>query len=93
MSASSTSSRTAAALGDAEKVDYVPLNTADRFDALKSGKIDILSRNSTWTMGRETGYGLTFVGVTYYDGQGFLVPRAAEVFSALELDGSKVCVQ
>jgi general L-amino acid transport system substrate-binding protein len=74
-------------------VEFVPLTASDRFEALKSGKIDVLSRNSTWTMGRETGYGLTFVGVTYYDGQGFLVPRAANVFSALELDGSKVCVQ
>ena len=83
----------AAVLGDADKVDYVPLTTADRFEALKSGKIDLLSRNSTWTLGREAGFGLTFVGVTYYDGQGFMVPRTAEVFSALELDGSTVCVQ
>jgi general L-amino acid transport system substrate-binding protein len=83
----------AAVLGDATKVAYVPLTTADRFEALKSGKIDLLSRNSTWTMGREVGFGITFVGVTYYDGQGFMVPRAADVFSALELDGSKVCVQ
>jgi len=82
-----------AVLDDAGKVDYVPLTTAERFEALKSGKVDILSRNSTWTMGRETGFGLTFVGITYYDGQGFMVPRAANVFSALELDGSKVCVQ
>jgi len=83
----------AAVLGDAEKVDYVPLTTADRFEALKSGKVDLLSRNTTWTMGRETGLGLTFVGVAYYDGQGFMVPRSANVMSALELDGSKVCVQ
>lgn len=83
----------AAVLGDATKVEYVPLTTADRFEALKSGKVDLLSRNSTWTMGREVGFGITFVGVTYYDGQGFMVPRAANVFSALELDGSKVCVQ
>jgi general L-amino acid transport system substrate-binding protein len=83
----------AAVLGDAAKVEYVPLTTADRFEALKAGKIDVLSRNSTWTMGRETGLGLIFVGVTYYDGQGFLVPRAANVMSALELTGSKVCVQ
>ncbi len=82
-----------AVLGDADKVDYVPLTTADRFEALKSGKVDLLSRNSTWTLGREAGFGLTFVGVTYYDGQGFMVPRTAEVFSALELDGSTVCVQ
>jgi general L-amino acid transport system substrate-binding protein len=83
----------AAVLGDAEKVEYVPLTTADRFEALKAGKIDVLSRNSTWTMGRETGLGLIFVGVTYYDGQGFLVPRAANLMSSLELSGSKVCVQ
>lgn len=83
----------AAILGEATKVEYVPLTAADRFEALKSGKIDVLSRNSTWTMGREVGFGITFVGVTYYDGQGFMVPRAANVFSALELDGSKVCVQ
>ncbi len=82
-----------AVLGDAEKVDYVPLTTADRFEALTSGKIDLLSRNTTWTMGRETGLGLTFVGVTYYDGQGFMVPRSANLMSALELTGSKVCVQ
>jgi general L-amino acid transport system substrate-binding protein len=82
-----------AVLGDADKVTYVPLTTADRFEALTSGKVDLLSRNSTWTMGREVGFGLTFVGVTYYDGQGFMVPRSANVFSALELDGSKVCVQ
>lgn len=83
----------AAVLGDADKVEYVALTTEDRFEALKVGKIDLLSRNSTWTMGRETGLGLTFVGVTYYDGQGFLVPRSASVLSALELTGSKVCVQ
>jgi general L-amino acid transport system substrate-binding protein len=83
----------AAIFDDPGKVEYVPLTTADRFEALASGKIDLLSRNSTWTMGREAGLGLTFVGVTYYDGQGFLVPRAANVLSALELSGSKVCVQ
>ncbi|HET7714049.1 MAG TPA: amino acid ABC transporter substrate-binding protein [Bauldia sp.] len=83
----------AAVFDDAGKVEYVPLSAADRFEALKTGKIDLLSRNSTWTMGRETGLGLTFVGITYYDGQGFLMPRAANVMSALELDGSKVCVQ
>ena len=79
--------------GDPDQVDYVPLTAGERFAALKDGKVDLLSRNSTWTMGRETGLGLTFVGVTYYDGQGFLVPRATGVFSALELSGSKVCVQ
>jgi general L-amino acid transport system substrate-binding protein len=83
----------AAVFGDAGKVDYVPLSAAERFEALRSGRIDLLSRNSTWTMGRETGLGLTFVGVTYYDGQGFMVPRAANILSALELGGAKVCVQ
>ena len=57
------------------------------FPALADGKIDLLARNSTWTMGRETDLGLTFVGVTYYDGQGFLLPRSAGTFSSLELDG------
>jgi len=83
----------AAIFDDADKVDYVPLSAGDRFAALTDGKIDLLSRNSTWTMGREAGLGITFVGVTYYDGQGFMVPRATGVFSSLELSGSKVCVQ
>ncbi len=83
----------AAIFGDPNKVRLVPLTADARFQALKDGKIDVLSRNSTWTMGRETEFGLTFVGVTYYDGQGFLVPRALRINSALELDGAKVCVQ
>jgi general L-amino acid transport system substrate-binding protein len=83
----------AAIFGDPNKVQLVPLTADARFQALKDGKIDLLSRNSTWTMGRETEFGLTFVGVTYYDGQGFLVPRAIRINSALELDGAKVCVQ
>jgi general L-amino acid transport system substrate-binding protein len=83
----------AAIFGDPNKVRLVPLSADARFQALKEGKIDVLSRNSTWTMGRETEFGLTFVGVTYYDGQGFLVPRAIRINSALELDGAKVCVQ
>ncbi len=83
----------AAIFGDPNKVQLVPLSADARFQALKDGKIDVLSRNSTWTMRRETEYGLTFVGVTYYDGQGFLVPRALHVTSALELDGAKICVQ
>jgi general L-amino acid transport system substrate-binding protein len=83
----------AAVLGDASKVEYVPLSTDERFDALKAGKIDLLARNSTWTMSRETTFGLTFVGTTYYDGQGFMVPRSANVDTALELTGSKICVQ
>ncbi len=83
----------AAVLGDAGKVKFVPLSAADRFTALKGGQIDLLSRNSTWTMGRETELGLAFPLVTYLDGQGFLLPKARKVTSALELDGSKVCVQ
>jgi general L-amino acid transport system substrate-binding protein len=83
----------AAVLGDASKVEYVPLSADDRFDALKAGRVDLLARNSTWTMSREVELGLTFVGTTYYDGQGFMVPRSANVDSALELTGSKVCVQ
>ena len=71
----------------------MPLSASDRFDALKNKQIDVLSRNSTWTMGRENDYGVVFPGVTYYDGQAFLVPKAKNLQSALELDGSKVCVQ
>ena len=83
----------AAIFGDPKKVKLVPLSADARFQALRDGKIDVLARNSTWTMGRETEFGLTFVGVTYYDGQGFMVPRALRVNSALQLDGAKVCVQ
>ena len=83
----------AAIFSDPERTEYVPLSADERFGALKAGKVDILSRNSTWTMGRETQLGLTFVGVTYYDGQGFMVARSANVSSALDLGGSKVCVQ
>jgi general L-amino acid transport system substrate-binding protein len=83
----------AAIFNDVGKVKYVPLSADDRFTALKSGNIDVLSRDTTWTMGRETSLGLNFAGVTYYDGQGFLVPEAARVESALELGGKKVCTQ
>lgn len=83
----------AAVLGDASKVKFVPLSASERFDALKSGGIDLLARNTTWTMGRETQLGLLFAGTTYYDGQGFLVPKSKGVVSALELGGAKVCVQ
>jgi general L-amino acid transport system substrate-binding protein len=83
----------AAIFGNPNKVKLVPLSADARFQALADGKIDVLSRNSTWTMGRETEFGLTFVGISYYDGQGFMVPRALRVTSALELDGAKVCAQ
>lgn len=83
----------AAIFNDARKVTFVPLSAAERFDALKAGKIDLLSRNSTWTLEREAGLGLLFGGITYHDGQGFMVMRRPAVVSALELDGAKVCVQ
>ncbi len=82
----------AAIFGDANHLRLVALTAETRFQALKDGKIDVLSRNSTWTMGREVSYELAFVGVTYYDGQGFMAPRAMRVSSALELDGASVCV-
>jgi general L-amino acid transport system substrate-binding protein len=83
----------AAIFGDPKKVKLVPLSADARFQALRDRKIDVLARNSTWTMGRETEFGLTFVGATYYDGQGFMVARALRISSARELDGAKVCVQ
>ena len=82
-----------AVFNDPSKVQYVPLSAEDRFNALKNKQIDVLSRNSTWTMGRENTFGIVFAGVTYYDGQAFLVPKSRNLQSALELDGSKVCVQ
>ena len=83
----------AAIFNDPAKVQYVPLSAEERFGALKDKKVDVLSRNSTWTLGRENDFGIVFAGVTYYDGQGFLVPKSRNITSALELDGSKVCVQ
>ena len=83
----------AAVLNDASKVKFVPLSTKDRFTALQSGEVDVLARNTTWTSSRDTSLGLNFVGVNYYDGQGFLVRKALKVNSALELNGAAVCVQ
>src|SRR5215218_1416976 len=83
----------AATLGDPAKVTFMPLDTATRFAALQSGKIDVLSRNSTWTMSRETSLGLMFAGVAYYDGQGFLVRRERGIDTALQLGGKTVCTQ
>ncbi len=83
----------AAIFGDTSKVKYVPLSAKERFTALQSGEIDVLIRNTTWTLTRDTALGLDFVGVNYYDGQGFMVPRSLGVKSALELDGASVCVQ
>lgn len=83
----------AAIFDDAKKVTFVPLDASDRFKELQSRKVDILSRNSTWSLSRESGYELYFPAVSYYDGQGFMVPRARNIDAALDLDGSKVCVQ
>jgi len=83
----------AAVLGDAKKVKYVPLNAKERFTALQSGEIDMLSRNTTWTNTRDTTLGINFAGVNYYDGQGFMVPASLGIKSAKELDGATVCIQ
>ncbi len=83
----------AAVLGDATKVRFVPASTQQRFTMLQSGEIDMLSRSTTWTLGREASLGLAFAGVNFYDGQGFMVRRAANVTSARQLDGATVCVQ
>jgi general L-amino acid transport system substrate-binding protein len=81
----------AAVFGDASKVKYSPLSAKQRFTALSSGEIDILSRNTTWTMTRDTQLGLNFAGVNYYDGQGMMVPTALGATSALQLDGANIC--
>ncbi len=83
----------AATLGDASKVKYTPLTAKERFTALQSGEIDLLSRNTTWTLTRDASLGLNFAGVNYYDGQGFMVSKNLGVKSALELDGAAVCIQ
>ena len=83
----------AAVFGDATKVRYSPLTAKERFTALQSGEVDILSRNTTWTSSRDGGMGISFTGVTYYDGQGFLVNKKLGVKSAKELDGAAVCIQ
>ena len=71
----------------------MPLSAKDRFTALQSGEIDVLSRNTTWTLSRDTSLGANFTGVTYYDGQGFMVKKSLKVNSALELNSASVCVQ
>lgn len=83
----------AAVFKDASKVKYVPLTAKERFTALQSGEIDLLSRNTTWTMSRDTSAGLNFAGVNYYDGQGFMVKKTLDVVSAKELSGASICVQ
>lgn len=83
----------AAIFGDANAVRFVPLSASDRFAALNEGRIDVLWRNSSWTMSRNAGDGFVFAGINYYDGQGFLVRRSLNLNSATELNGARVCVQ
>src|SRR6266699_4087117 len=83
----------AAIFDDPSKVKFVPLDASERFTELQKRKVDVLSRNSTWNLSRETNYSLHFVAVTYYDGQGFMVHKARKIDSSLELDDTKVCVQ
>jgi general L-amino acid transport system substrate-binding protein len=83
----------AAIFNDPTKVKFVPLTAKDRFTALQSGEIDVLSRNTTWTLSRDTSLGLDFPAVTFYDGQGFIVHKSLKVSSALELNDAAVCVQ
>ena len=83
----------AAVFGDASKVKYTNLTGKTRFEALKAGEVDLLSRNTTWTYSRDVDLKLTFLGVNYYDGQGFLVPVSLGVSSATELNGASICIQ
>ncbi|MEM9578855.1 MAG: amino acid ABC transporter substrate-binding protein [Pseudomonadota bacterium] len=83
----------AAVLGDPNAVEFVPTTGKTRFTALASGEIDMLARNTTWTFSRDVDLKFTFVGVNYYDGQGFMVPKALGVSSAKDLDGATVCIQ
>jgi len=83
----------AALFGDANKVKYAALSAQQRFTALQSGEVDVLSRNTTWTLSRDTSLGFDFTSVSFYDGQGFMVPKKLNVKSAKELNGATVCVQ
>ena len=83
----------ASILGDAEKVKWVPLSSQQRFAALQSGEVDILSRNTSWTLSRDASLGLLFTGVTYYDGQGFMVSVKSKIKNARQLKNATVCVQ
>src|SRR5476649_2692063 len=83
----------AAIFDDPKKVKFIPLVAKERFNELQKRKVDVLARNSTWTISRQTDFALHFAGVSYYDGQGFMVPKARKIDSALDLGGSKVCVQ
>ena len=83
----------AAVLGDPKAVEFVPLTIKERFQAVQAGAVDVLIRDTGWTMARDTTYGLTFAGINFYDGYGFMVPKALGVASALELTGAKVCIE
>ena len=83
----------AAVLGDANKVKYVPLNSPQRFSALQAGEVDVLARNTTWNLTRDASLGAVFVGINYFDGQGFMVPKKLNVKSAKQLNGATICVQ
>jgi general L-amino acid transport system substrate-binding protein len=83
----------AAVLGDASKVKFVPLNSQQRFSSLQAGEIDVLSRNSTWTLTRDASLGVVFTGINYFDGQGFMVPKKLKIDSAKKMNGATVCVQ
>ena len=83
----------AAIFGTGDKVEYVNLTGKTRFPALQSGEIDVLSRNTTWTFSRDVDLGFTFIGVSYYDGQGFIGRKSLGAKSAKELDGASVCIQ
>ena len=80
-------------LSDASKIKWTPLNAAQRFAALQSGEVDVLARNTTWTLTRDASLGLSFTGVTYYDGQGFMVTKKSKITAAKQLKGATVCVQ
>ncbi|WP_299348129.1 amino acid ABC transporter substrate-binding protein [uncultured Maritalea sp.] len=83
----------AAIFADSNAVNFIPLNATQRFDALQSGEIDLLSRNTTWTFSRDTKLKLNFAGTSYFDGQGFLIAKRININSALDLQGARICVQ
>ncbi|MCE1187001.1 MAG: amino acid ABC transporter substrate-binding protein, partial [Rhodocyclales bacterium] len=82
-----------AVLGDPNKVRWVPLGSQQRFTALQSGEVDVLARNTTWSLSRDAGQGMLFAGINYYDGQGFLVPKKLKITSAKQLKNAEICVQ
>ena len=83
----------AAVLNDAGKVKFVPLNSQQRFTSLQAGEVDVLSRNSTWTLTRDASLGILFTGINYFDGQGFMVPKKLNIANAKKMNGATVCVQ